>query len=401
MQDNRTVSFEDTRKAFAGKTNGELNSSLRLFNILKSPALVKFLTWGTRLALQLHLPIKKIVRKTIFNQFCGGESLIESRSVVQKLQSRHVGAILDYSVEATNNTEDFENTRHEMMRIIDEAHATPSIPYTSLKLTGIFRDSLLERISSGKQLNAEEKREYQESESRLNDICFYAFSSGVSLYIDAEESWIQEEIDQLTERMMKKYNSDRPIVQTTLQMYRHDRMNYLLKLIDDARKGNYKIGVKLVRGAYLEKENERAAKLGYPTPIHKSKPATDQDFNKGITTCLDNIDVVSLCCGTHNEQSTLFLLQEMEKRNIASDDKRVYFSQLYGMSDNITYNLADAGFNVTKYLPYGPVNSVVPYLIRRAEENTAIAGQMGRELRLLTEEKQRRKTQHLLSGPAA
>lgn len=401
MPDTKTVSFKDTGKAFASKTNSELNSSLRLFNILKSPSLVRFLTWSTRLALQLHLPIKTIVRKTIFNQFCGGESLVETRPVVQKLQSQHVGAILDYSVEATNRTEDFENTRHEMMRIIDEARATPAIPYTSLKLTGIFRDSLLESLSSGIQLNADEKKEYHESESRLSDICFYAFSSGISLYIDAEESWIQDEIDQLTEQMMRKYNSERPIVQTTLQMYRHDRMDYLLKIIADARKNNYKIGVKLVRGAYMEKENERAKKIGYPTPIHPSKVATDNDFNLGITTCLDNIDIVSLCCGTHNEESTLFLLQEMEKRKISSDDKRVYFSQLYGMSDNITYNLADAGYNVTKYLPYGPVNSVVPYLIRRAEENTAIAGQMGRELNLLMEEKQRRKTPNLLSGSAA
>lgn len=384
------ISLHDTRIAFSGKTDAQLKNSLFLFRILHRPWLVKLLTGSVKIAMKLSLPVNGLVRKTIFRQFCGGESLAESRNVVDDLNKRHVGSILDYSVEAKERNEDFENTLGEIRRIIDEARSNPAIPYTSVKLTGLISSEILEFLSEGKKADPDRAEAIRKSVSRFYDLCYYAYVSKVPLYVDAEESWMQPAIDSLTEEMMRKYNMESAIVQTTLQMYRHDRIAYLEKLIAEARQGGYKIGVKLVRGAYLEKENERAQRMNYPSPMQKCKEDTDRDFNLAVSICLDNIDIVSVCCGTHNEESTLFLTAEMKKRGIDPGDKRICFSQLYGMSDNITFNLAEAGYCVTKYLPYGPVKSVLPYLIRRAEENTAIAGQMGREYSLLDGEMRRR-----------
>lgn len=387
---NTLTSFSDSGITFAGRSDSELKRSVSLFRILHRPALVRLLTRGVKLALRLHLPVRSVVRKTIFRQFCGGESLNDSKSVVRRLNKMNVGSILDYSAESKNTDEDFETTCCEVMRIIYEAKRTDGIPYTSIKLTGLIRKELLEAASGGHPLTGKQLEEYRHDEERFSDICQFAALNGVPVYVDAEESWLQPAIDRLTEEMMRRFNTRRALVQTTLQMYRHDRLAYLSSLIGQARSGGYKIGVKLVRGAYLEKENERAARMNYPTPLHKTKADTDRDFNKALEICLDNIDIVSICCGTHNEESTLFLINEMERRGIRPDDPRICFSQLYGMSDNITFHLARAGYKVTKYLPYGPVESVLPYLIRRAEENSAIAGQMGRELRMLEEELRRR-----------
>ncbi len=392
------ISFENTANAFKTKDNKELRYSLWLFKLMKNPFLVKLFSRLTILAIQMGIPVKSAIKATIFKQFCGGESIEESKKVVNKLNNSHIGSILDYSVEGKEREEDFNNTKNEILKIIKLAKGNPAIPYTSLKLTGITPFTVLDKINSKQKLTAANEIEFKNSKGRLAEIGYYASESDVPVYIDAEESWIQDSIDSLAEEMMKLYNKKMAIIQTTLQMYRWDRIDYLNKLIQKARNENFFIGIKLVRGAYMEKENIRAQKLNYQSPIQTTKENTDCAFDKAVDICLQNIDVVTLCAGTHNEESTMHLIQKMKELNIPNDHPHVYFSQLFGMSDHITYNLADTGYNVTKYLPYGPVKSVIPYLIRRAEENTAISGQLGRELRLIIEEKNRRRCSRILAA---
>ena len=392
------ISFENTEKAFIAKGNPELKRSLWLFKLMGKPALVKVFSKLIVFAIKIGLPIRLPIKATIFKQFCGGESIEESKDVVQKLNKSHIGSILDYSVEGKESEEDFTHTKDEILKIIKVAKDNPAIPYTSLKLTGIAPMALLEKMNSKQVLNKEEKTELQTVRKRLEEICNNASQSFVPIYFDAEETWIQDAIDTLAEEMMEKYNKKTAIVLTTLQMYRWDRIEYLKKLIQTARDKKFFIGIKLVRGAYIEKENLRASQMGYKSPIQPTKDATDFDFDKAVDICLENVDLITLCAGTHNEESTMHLISKMGELKIPNDHPHVYFSQLYGMSDHITYNLADAGYNVTKYLPYGPVKSVMPYLIRRAEENTGIAGQMGRELRLIIEEKNRRQEAKLLTA---
>jgi proline dehydrogenase len=394
----KEVTFENLENAFSSKDDRALKRSLWLFRLMERPLMVKFFAKLTLLAIKLRLPVSPAIKATIFRQFCGGESLEESKRVVGTLKRFHIGSILDYSVEGKENEKDFERTKREIIRIIRMAKGDAAIPYTSVKLSGIMPARLLEKISAGEPLSPEQGEALRRAKFRVSEIVMEAVSANLAVYVDAEESWIQDAIDRITEEMMRKYNRKRAIVLTTLQMYRWDRMEYLGKMIHDARQGNYFIGVKLVRGAYLEKENARAKGKGYRSPIHASKLATDQDFDKAVKLCLRNISVVTLCAGTHNEASTLYLIHAMKEMGIDNDDPRVCFSQLYGMSDHITFNLADAGYNVTKYLPYGPVKSVVPYLIRRANENTAIAGQMSRELRLILAEKERRAHSRMLAA---
>lgn len=409
------ISFENTEKAFIAKGNQELKRSLWLFKLMGKPSLVKLFSKLIVFAIKIGLPVRLPIKATIFKQFCGGESIEESKDVVNKLSKSNIGSILDYSVEGKENEEDFCNTKDEILKIIRLAKDNPAIPYTSLKLTGIARFEILEKLNStavlpeGKsflvgegntgKLNKKEEVEFQKMRGRLTEIGYYASQSNVPIYFDAEESWIQDAIDNLAEEMMELNNKKTAIVLTTLQMYRWDRINYLKKLIQKARDKKFFIGIKLVRGAYMEKENLRAEQMGYKSPIQINKENTDRDFDRAVDICLENIDVVTLCAGTHNEASSMHLVNKMKELNIPNNHPHVYFSQLFGMSDHITYNLADAGFNVTKYLPYGPVKSVIPYLIRRAEENTGIAGQMGRELKLIVEEKNRRQSTKLL--PAA
>lgn len=390
------VDFNNYEKAFKAKDDKELKQSLWLFKLMQSPFLVRLFSKLTIFAIKIGLPVKLPIKATIFKQFCGGESIEESEEVVKKLGRSHIGSILDYSVEGKESEEEFHKTKDEVLRIIRSAKDNPAIPYTSLKLTGVARFGLLEKMSSEQPLNKKEERELSHIEGRLVEIEYYATLFNVPIYFDAEESWIQNAIDSLAEKMMVKYNKKTAIILTTLQMYRWDRIDYLNRLIQKARKENFFIGIKLVRGAYMEKENLRAQQMGYKSPIHSNKANTDRDFDKAVDVCLENIDIITLCAGTHNEESTMHLVNKMKELNIPNNHPHVYFSQLYGMSDHITYNLADEGYNVTKYLPYGPVKSVVPYLIRRAEENTAIAGQMGRELTLIIEEKIRRQYQRML-----
>ncbi len=391
------LSFGNTEMAFKAKEDKDLQRSLFLFKMMKQPALVKLLSKAILFSMRIGLPVNRLIKGTIFNQFCGGESIAESTEVISKLSRSHIGAILDYSIEGKEEEADFEQTKAELIKIIAVAKDNPAIPYTSLKLTGLARVSLLEKLGAGTDLNLAEKEECNTFYNRLNEICVAAQLANVPVYFDAEESWIQEAIDVLAERFMEKYNKKKAIVLTTLQMYRWDRLDYLTALIKRAREDSFFIGIKLVRGAYMEKENAHAAQIGSISPIHLLKEETDRDFDKAIDICLENIDIITLCAGTHNESSTMHVIRKMQELSIAPEHPHVFFSQLYGMSDHITYNLANAGYNVTKYLPYGPIKSVIPYLIRRAEENTSIAGQMGRELRMLVEEKKRRSASHLLT----
>ena len=355
-----------------------------------SPSLVSTLTGLTKFALKIHLPIKWIIKKTIFKQFCGGEKIQDCTETYELLRGNNIEAILDYSVEGQSKEVDFDQVRDELLQLISNAKKHAKVPTTCLKVTGLARFSILEKVSSDSDLNDKEKQEYARVIQRLESICKKAHELGVKIYIDAEETWIQVAIDRLAVVMMRKYNGESAIVYTTLQMYRHDRLDYLKELITDANKNAYILGVKIVRGAYLEKENDRALEKGYPTPMQPNKQATDNDYDTAIKLIVENIDTVELCAGTHNENSARLLCELMQEKGLENNHYAIFFSQLFGMSDNISFNLAHAGYNVSKYLPYGPVKDTLPYLIRRAEENTSIAGQMGRELTRITTELKRR-----------
>lgn len=385
------ISFENTAIAFEHKSNKELNFSIFIFKLMNNAKVVSILTSLTKIALKLHLPISPFVKATIFKQFCGGTSINDCDSTIEQLGKSGIGAILDYSVEGAEEEKVFETTKNELIKIIQKAKNNKNIPVSCMKITGIARFSLLEKLSNGSELNDKEKNEYRNVVTRFQEICNAAKLNNIPIYVDAEESWIQPAIDRLTESMMRIFNKNQAIIFTTLQMYRWDKIEHLNKLIEEAKHENFFVGIKFVRGAYMEKENERALKLGYKTPIQPNKEASDNDYNKALEIAIKNINYVSICAGTHNENSSLYLTTLMGEHAIPKNDTRIYFSQLYGMSDHISYNLAKAGYNVSKYLPYGPVDSTIPYLIRRAEENSSISGQMGKELRLLLAEKKRRK----------
>jgi len=388
------VSFEDTSVAFQNKSDRELFLSYLIFGLTKSPFLVKFLSRAAKFTLSLGLPVKPLIKASVFKQFCGGEKKEEYSKVIAKLGKASIGTILDYSVEGTKDEAGFEDTKKELLNIIDQSKSNPNIPCTCMKMTAIGSFELLEKITSKDSLSEDEQREWDKIKNRLEVICESSHQADKPIYIDAEETWIQSAIDRLAEEMISKYNKKKAIVFTTLQLYRWDRIDYLEKLIKQARSGSYKLGIKIVRGAYLEKERERAHRLGYKSPINASKSATDEEYNKALEVFIKNIDVVEICVGTHNEHSCKLLVHYMAENKIANNHPHVYFSQLYGMSDNISFNLANAGYNVSKYLPFGPVESTLPYLARRAEENTAIAGQMSKELDIIVKERKRRKSAH-------
>ena len=385
------ISFDDTAVAFKHKTDTELFLSYLIFSFTKNPILVKILSQFAKIALALRLPIKSIIKATVFKQFCGGEKKEEYKKVISQLGEASIGTILDYSVEGSEDEQSFENTKKRLLDLIEQSKCDPNIPCTCMKMTAIASFDILEKISAGKTLSAQEQKEWDDVKKRLDIICEASFKADKPIYIDAEETWVQKSIDGLVEEMMPKYNSKKAIVYTTLQLYRWDRNDYFKRLIKAARADSYKLGIKIVRGAYLEKENDRAKQMGYPTPINPTKEATDREYNKAVEIFVENIDVVEICVGTHNEESCQLLLSLMSEKNLPNNHDHIYFSQLYGMSDTISFNLSKAGYNVSKYLPFGPVESTLPYLTRRAEENTAIAGQMSKELEIIEKERQRRK----------
>ncbi len=384
------IDFNDTEIAFSGKTNKELKWEHWLFKVMNNPVMTNTLTSLANLTLKMHLPFKWAIKKTVYEQFCGGETLEETIPVLNKLEQFHIGAIIDYGVEGKESEAEFERTKNELIRIIQFASGKKNIPFISSKVTGVTSFALLEKLNSKAQLSTEEVAEKVKLYSRMDQIAKAASENHIGLFIDAEESWIQDAVDDLTFELMRKYNKTKAVVYATPQMYRHDRLEFSKRALADAIEHNYILGLKPVRGAYMDKERKRAEEMNYPSPIQPDKNATDRDYDAVILLCLNNSARISVCAATHNEKSSLLLATEMQKRNIPANHPHFYFSQLYGMSDQITYNLAKAGFNVTKYLPYGPVKDVIPYLIRRAQENKSVSGQMSRELNLIDKEIKRR-----------
>jgi len=382
--------FEDTAVAFSGKTDRELRKARWLFRLMGNAAIVDIGAHLTRLALDMGLPVRALVKKTIYQQFCGGESLEETGSTISRLAEHGVQTILDYGVEAKENDEEFNRNVEEQLRAIEYADGESAVPYISCKLTGYADFTLLESLNMGRTLLGEEAGAHMRLRDRLARICVAARDSDVAVYIDAEESWVQDAIDALVRDLMARYNTEKPVVFTTVQLYRHDRLAFLKREHRRAERGGYYLGVKLVRGAYMEQERERAAARGYPSPIHEDKAAVDADFDAALLFCLDHIDRVAFCAATHNEASCALLVDAARERGIDLRHSHLHFSQLLGMSDHISFNLARGGFNVSKYVPYGPVADVVPYLIRRAQENRSIGGQVSRELRLIQQEMRRR-----------
>lgn len=378
------LDINNTQTAFSSKNNAELRKSYWLFQLISHPWLVGVGGFFLRIAMKLHLPVEPIIRQTIFWQFCGGESIAACRPVIAKLHQHRIGTILDYSVEGREQEQGLEETKQELLRTIQEARGNPSIPFTVFKVTGIARFGLLEKPDGSE--------EWKRAVRRLREIGLAAKAANVRVLIDAEESWIQDTIDSLVQDLMAELNTEKAVVFNTAQMYRHDRLAYLGRALAHAREKDYFLGLKIVRGAYLEKERDRAAAKGYPSPLYPDKAATDQGYDDALRLCIQNLDRITLCAGTHNDRSTLLLAELMKAGGIAKWDPRVWSAQLLGMSDHLSYNLAAEGFNVAKYVPYGPVREMVPYLMRRARENTSIQGQTSRELRLLKLELGRRRS---------
>lgn len=387
----KTETFENTRLAFQDRSDRELRKAYWLFRLVGSPFLVKVGAIKLRIALWLRFPVNWILKPTIFSHFCGGEQISECGETIEKLAAGGIQTILDYSAEGKETDAEFDRTAHEVMETIKKAVSNKNIPYAVFKPTGMARFGLLEKLQSGKVLTDAEQGELERVHGRIGSICRLAEETGVPVMVDAEESWIQEAVDRLVEDLTLKYNKDRPLIFNTLQMYRHDRLDYLERFLSHSRENGVVPAFKLVRGAYMEKERERAAAMGYPSPVYPDKPSTDDAFDKATRSCLEHIDHMAVCIGTHNEKSCALAAETMDGLGIPRAHPRVSFAQLLGMSDHLSYPLAAAGFNVCKYVPYGPVRTVVPYLIRRAKENTSVAGQTSRELYLIRKEMQRRK----------
>jgi proline dehydrogenase len=388
------LNFQDTKTAFADKSTGELKDKYRIFRMFNSNLLVNIGTMATEFALKIGLPVKGLIKDTIFRQFCGGETIEECQPTIEKLGASHIGTILDYSVEGQSTDDVFEQTKSEIYRTITRAKEDEFVPFAVFKVTGIAPNEILERVSKNAELLKRDTDEWDKAKARVRELCSYAHSLEQPVFIDAEESWIQDAIDNLAEEMMREYNQKLPIIFNTIQLYRHDRLEFLKEAHQKAIEGRYILAVKLVRGAYMEKERERAEELNVPSPIQETKEATDKDFDAAVEYCLENIDDIAFVAGTHNENSVQKLAQKIEEKKLDHNHPHIFFSQLYGMSDNLSYVLAGNQYNVSKYVPYGPVKDAVPYLIRRAKENSSVMGQMSRELDLIDKELKRRKMEN-------
>ncbi len=385
------MDFNNTEIAFSKKSNADLTRSYWLFKIIGWNWLIKMGPAMLKIFMPLWFPIP-IIKATIFKQFCGGESIAECEQKIAELSSLNVKTILDYSVEGKEEEVVFDENLQEALAAIKKADENPNIPFSVFKPTGFAKFDLLQKVNEKKALTPDEQEEFNRARKRIDTICAAGHQTSLPIFIDAEESWIQDTIDDISLEMMKKYNKEKAIVYNTAQMYRWDRIAYLKELKAMAEKEDFFIGMKLVRGAYIEKERERAEEMGYKDPMQKTQEDTDNDYDDSVKFCIENIDKIAFCCASHNEKSNLLLVDLMKQHNISLTDERIYFAQLLGMSDHISNNMGKAGFNVAKYVPYGPVEDVTPYLIRRAEENTSIAGQTGRELALIEAEQQRRKS---------
>ena len=383
--------FNNTEVAFALKSNAQLDRAYYLFEMIKREPLVKVGTALTKFALKTHMPVEGIIRATVFDHFCGGVTEEDCMPVIQNMHSKNVHSVLDYSAEGKEDEEQFDLAMEKTLNNIKFGKEKESIPFAVFKPTGFGKFSLYQKITEGVPLDKHEEIEWRRVCERYDIVSKAAFDRDVPLLIDAEETWMQTAADDLIEEMMRKYNKEKVIIFGTLQLYRWDRLDYLKELHERAKKEGFKVGMKLVRGAYMEKERERAEEKGYKDPICKDKAATDKIFNDVMEYMFKNIDDMAVFAGTHNEESSYLLMDLLAKSGVDRNDERIWFGQLYGMSDHISYNLAKENYNVAKYLPYGPVRDVMPYLIRRAEENTSVAGQTNRELELLKAERERRK----------
>jgi proline dehydrogenase len=385
------MNFDNTEIAFLGKSNHDLKRSHWLFKIIGWNWLIKLGPILLKIFMPLWFPIP-IIKATIFKQFCGGESIDECEDTIEELSALNVKTILDYSVEGKEEEAVFDANVEEALNAIKKAKTNSNIPFSVFKPTGFGRFGLLQKVNSKISLTQNEAAEFERVKERIDKMCAAGFNTGLPIFIDAEETWIQNPVDEIALDMMRKYNKEKAIVYNTAQMYRWDRIEYLKDLKNISEKEGFYVGMKLVRGAYIEQERERAQKMRYQDPMQKTQENTDRDYDLAVKFCVENIDRIALCCASHNEKSNLLLIELMREHNISIDDNRIYFAQLLGMSDHISNNMGKGGYNVAKYVPYGPVKDVTPYLIRRAEENTSIAGQTGRELSLIETEQKRRKS---------
>jgi proline dehydrogenase len=383
--------FDNTEIAFKYKSTGDLRQAQFLFASMGSPVLTKVGLGLTKWSINAGLPIKGLIKATIFKQFCGGESMEEAAGTAALLERYNIGVIMDYGVEGKEEAQEFDKAVPEFIKAIKYAASKKNIPFISLKITGFARFGLMEKVHSGTLLAGEEKAEWNRVYERINQICAAAYREKVMVLIDAEETWIQNAVNELVDPLMEQYNKEEAIIFNTFQLYCHGTLVYLKESIATAESKGYVLGAKLVRGAYMEKERARAQAMGYPSPIQPDKESTDRDYDEAVVYCLARLDRLAVFIGTHNEMSCLIAAKYMDDHNIPHSHRRIWFSQLFGMSDNITYNMAYQGYNVAKYLPYGPVKDVIPYLMRRAQENTSVAGQTGRELGLINKELKRRR----------
>ena len=408
MRNHTVVSFENTKHAFAYKTNKELKKARFLFRSMGIPELVQLGIKITPWAINAGLPVKGIIRNTIFKQFVGGETLEETARIADRLEQFGVQVILDYGVEGKEGEENFDHACAEFIRVINYAGTQPNMPFMSIKVTGFARFGLLEKLDAAAAENSgykgmvhtevlteAEKKEWQRVVNRMEKIIAAAVSKNVSVLVDAEETWIQDPVDALVMQMMEQFNKERPVLYNTMQLYRHDRLQFLKDSFATAQEKGFILGAKLVRGAYMEKERKRAVEMNYPSPIQPDKEACDRDFNAATEFCIEHLDKIALVVASHNEYSNLLAAELLDKKGGTHHHSHVHFSQLYGMSDNITFNLANAGYSVSKYLPFGPIKEVIPYLMRRAQENSSMSGQTGRELKLIKKEMQRRKAENV------
>ncbi len=387
------IDFSNTELAFQAQSPAKLRRTYWLFRMIDSPILTKIGPKLLTLGFRMGLPVEGLVKSTLFDLFAGGESLPETVPRSEHLMSYGVHTILDYSVEGEKSEAGFEATKREILATLDHGAAQEAVAFSACKLTGLGSFDIMAKVQAGENLSQAEQASFERLKGRIREIAQAAYDRQVPIFLDAEETWIQDVIDAQAEELMATYNREKPIIWTTIQHYRHDRLTYLKSLIDRSKSQGYILAVKLVRGAYLEKENRRAEEKGYPTPMQATKAATDRDYDAGLALCVDHMDHVAVCAGTHNERSSAFLAELLQQKGIPANHPHVWFAQLLGMSDHISFNLGHEGYNAAKYLPYGPVKSVMPYLIRRAEENTSVAGQASREVELLRQEVKRRSAQ--------
>ncbi|MGV4414025.1 proline dehydrogenase family protein [Chryseobacterium sp. T1] len=384
--------FNDTKLAFADKTDAQLRKAFWMFKGIENPSLTKVGVSMLNFTVKHNFPfVDSIVKKTLFEQFCGGETREESMAVVKTLFKHRIGSIFDYSIEGKSEESTFDALAKEIKDIVRFSVGNPAIPFVVFKPTAFGRIEIYEEVGKGVELTTSQKEEWARVVQRFDEVCKLCYESDKKVMVDAEETWMQDAADQLCEEMMEKYNREKPIVWNTIQMYRTGRLEYMEAHLTRAREKNYFIGYKIVRGAYMEKERARASEKNYADPIQPNKEASDVNYNAGIDFVMNHLDKVSAFFGTHNEKSTELIMDKMKANGLEQDNRHIHFGQLYGMSDNISYYLADKGYNVAKYLPYGPLKDVVPYLTRRAQENTSVAGQTGRELGLIEKELKRRK----------